>query len=250
MIVIALSNQKGGVGKTTSTIELAACFKNLGYKVLAIDLDQQKNLSAYISADTYGVGIYDVLKKDISVLDAIQILPEFDVLSSSAELSKADKEFGEALDVMRLRDVLAPLDNIYDIVLIDNNPSRNILLNMTYIAADYIVIPSEADDGSVMGIESIIDDMNKYIQAGWSKAKLLGVILTKYEKTGMHKYGLSNIHELLDSKAPEAFVKLVRKSIAASECKSEGTSMQLGKTTSKPAEDYRNIADTILNIIN
>ena len=249
MIVIALANQKGGTGKTTSTIELAACFKNMGYKVLVVDLDQQTNLSRYVGADTRLPGIYNVLKKEVDVLDAIQHLPEFDVLSSSPSLSKADREFSESLDVMLLKDSLKPLNDIYDLVLIDNNPSRNILLNMTYIASDYVIIPADCDEGSIMGIHAILEDLDKYVKAGWSDADFLGIIFTKYEKTGMHKYALENIQELLNSSKSDAFVKIVRKSIAASECKSEGTSMQLGKKNSNPAIDYKTIAEDIINII-
>ena len=80
-ITIAVANQKGGVGKTTSTIELAACLKEQGYNVLAVDLDQQSNLTRYISANPKEKGIYNVLKEEISATDAIQHTDEFDILS-------------------------------------------------------------------------------------------------------------------------------------------------------------------------
>lgn len=245
-ITIAVANQKGGVGKTTSTIELAACLKEHGYNVLAIDLDQQSNLTRYISANSKGKGIYNVLKEEISATDAIQHTDEFDVLSASEELSKADKEFGEAVDVLKLRKVVKSVNDIYDFILIDNNPSRNVLLNMTYIAADYIIIPAEAEEGSIIGIQAVFKDLKTYKDAEWSDAEVLGIILTKYEKTSMHEYGKQKIKEVLENENSDAFLLRVRKSIVANECKSEGSSMQSGKKYSNPAMDYRKIGQEII----
>lgn len=248
-IVISIANQKGGVGKTTSSIELGACFQKKGYKVLLIDLDQQANLSRYTSANVSADGIYNVLKGEADIAEAIQHTNEFDVLSASEELSKADKEFGGYRDALILKKSLRPINDIYDIILIDNNPARNRLLDMTYIASDYIIIPAEAEEGSIYGIRAIFKDLKAFKEDGFSDAEILGVILTKVEKTGMHEYGEEQIKEVLSSEDSDAFVMKVRKSIVANEVKSEGTSMQAGKKLSKPAADYRIIADEILKRI-
>ncbi len=246
---VALANQKGGVGKTTSSIELAACFNQRGYKVLVVDLEQQMDTTKYSGGNYHLPGIYDVLKETIVAKDAIQTLPEFDLLSASPELSKADDEFSKPTDVLRLKKVLNPIDDEYDLIFIDTNPGRNRLLNMAYIAADYLLIPTDADDGSVDGIRAVMDDLNEYKDADWSDAEVLGVIYTRVENTGMHHYQEEQIKMLLDEMAPSAFLMKVRKGIAATECKTEGTSMQLGKPRSKPAEDYRQIADLIQKLL-
>lgn len=248
-VVISCCNMKGGCGKTTSTIELAACFKQMGYKVLAADLDQQANLTEYVSADPFGRGIYEALSDDIPVKDIIQHTDEFDVISGSDKLSKADKTFSDPLDVLKLKKVLKDVSDDYDIILIDNNPARNVLLNMSYIASDYIIIPAEAEEGSIKGIRSVFEDLEKFRQADWADAEILCIILSKFERTGMHKYMLDKISECVKEEGSEAPVFTVRKSIAANECKTEGTSMQVGKHSSKPAEDYRHIADEIIKMI-
>lgn len=245
-IVISIANQKGGVGKTTTSIELAACLKNHGYKILAIDLDQQANLTRYISANPYNKGIIDVLKGTSSAEDVIQHTDEFDVISASEELSKADKEFSDPLDVLNLKKYLKPISKIYDFIIIDNSPSRNVLLNMTYIAADYFIIPAEAEEGSISGIKSIFKDLKKYKDEDWSNAEVLGILLTKFERTGMHEYMEQCIHDTLNSEKSDAFVFKVRKSIVANECKSEGTSMQKGKKYSNPSIDYRKVTEEII----
>ena len=249
MKVIAVANQKGGVGKTTSAIEIAACLTKREYKVLAIDLDQQANLTRYLGADATDDGIYKVLKREIKIKDAIVHTDEYDIIPSSGALSKASKEFGDAKDILLLRAVLRDIENDYDYVVIDCGPARDVLLNMSYIASDYIIIPAEAEEGSIAGIQAIFDDLQSYHEIGWSNAEVLGIILTKFEKTGMHSYIQTRIAEVLEENKSDAKVWLVRKSIAASEAKSEETSMQVGKKSSKPAIDYRTLTDEIIDLI-
>jgi chromosome partitioning protein len=117
---------------------------------------------------------------------------------------------------------------------------------MAYIAADYIIIPTDADDGSVNGIRSVFSDLNEYREAEWSDAEVMGVIFTRSENTGMHKYQEDKIRDILKEKAPDAFLMRVRKGIAATECKTEGGSMQAGKKYSNPAVDYRRISEEII----
>lgn len=248
-IKIALANQKGGVGKTSSSIELAACFVNKKYSVLVVDLEQQKDTTKYSGGNTFLPGIYDVLKGDMPASAAIQHVDEFDLLSASEALSNADSDFSKPTDVLRLKKVLQEVNDQYDFIIMDTNPGRNRLLNMTYIAADYILVPTDTDEGSVDGIRSVFADLKEYRDAGWSDAEVLGIIFTRYEKTGMHKYTDDMILKVLKENSSDAFFMKVRKGIAVSECKTEGTSMQKGKKYTNPAADYRKVADKIIEIV-
>lgn len=252
-VKIALANQKGGVGKTTSTIELAACFKNMGYSVLVVDLEQQCDTTKICGGNPFLPGIYEVLKGKAKIKEVIQKTPDFDLLSASEALSNADLEFKEALDVLLLKKVLEEkqdgesIDDIYDFVIIDSNPGRNKLLNMIYIASDYILIPTDADEGSIAGIKRLFEDLKGYHDAKWSNAEIIGIIFGRYENTGMHKYAEEYIRQILESYNSRAFLMRVRKCIAATECKTERTSMQQGKRYSNAAVDYRAIARTIMD---
>lgn len=248
-VKIALANQKGGIGKTTSSIELAACFQNRGYKVLLVDLEQQCDTTKYSGGNMFLPGAYDAIKGTVPIKDAIQHVDEYDLLASSPALSNSDVEFSNPTDVLKLRKVLKDINDDYDFILMDTNPGRNKLLNMAYIASDYVLIPAEADDGSVDGIRAIFKDLDEYKEAEWTDSEVLGVIYCRYEQTGQHRFQEEEIHKLLKERNSDAFVMSVRKCIQATEAKSEGTSMQKGKKNCTAARDYRNIADTIIEIM-
>ena len=246
MITISLANQKGGVGKTTSAIELGARFQQIGYKTVVVDLEQQSDTTNYCGGRVDVPGTYEVLKGEVSATEAVQHLDEFDLISASEKLSKADVEFSEARDILLLRKQLKALNSVYDFCIIDTNPGRNKLLQMAYIASDYIIIPTDADDGSVKGIRSVFKDLKDYKEDGWTDAKVLGVIFTRAESTSMHRFQEEQIKEILEENKSDAFLMKIRKGVAATECKTEGTSMQSGKTYSNPAVDYRKVCDKII----
>ena len=248
-IKIALANQKGGIGKTTSSIELAACFQNRGYKVLLIDLEQQCDTTKYSGGNIYLPGSYDTIKGTLPIKEAIQHVEEYDLLASSPALSNSDVEFANPTDVLKLRKILKEVNDDYDFILMDTNPGRNKLLNMAYIASDYILIPAECDDGSVEGIKSIFKDLDEYREAEWTDAEVLGIIYCRYENTSQHKFQKQEMEELLKEHNSEAFIMTVRKCIQATEAKSEDTSMQKGKKTCTAARDYRSIADLIIDMM-
>ena len=246
---IIIANQKGGVGKTTTTIELAATLSNYDRKVLVIDLDQQCNLTNYVSADREFPTIYNVLQSDTDIHDAIQHLNEFDVITAAQALSKADKEFGEQGDMFLLDAALDEILDDYDYIFIDNSPSRGQLLNMAYFTADFIIIPTECDTGSQDGIVAIFNDIErlKKGKVPLSHAVVMGIILNKYEKTQMHEIAYESICDLAETLGQGSFVIKVRKSIRASEAKLVLKSMQSHARSSTSAIDFREVADEIIS---
>ena len=249
-ITIGVANQKGGVGKTSTTIELATI---LGKKsqVLVIDFDQQGNASEYAGADMSYNSIYDALHSLKSIEECIQHTDYFDVIISSEELSKADRQFVDADDIYLLLDLIEILRDKYDFFIIDGNPGRNVLLSMLYVCSDYILIPTECDKGSLKGVQAVYEDvlkLRKVPRGGGespSHAKIAGILLTKYEKTILHQEAMEVLQDMVEEMEDNPFVLPVRKSIVASEAKTMGAPIQIYAKNSTTATDYRKVAQTL-----
>ena len=249
MVVIAIVNQKGGVGKTTTVIEIAHILSEDGYRVLAIDFDSQANFTTYLGEDkTSDNNIFRVLNADIPVEDAIKHVDGYDFICGSKALSKSDKTFIEYDDVFLLSDVLESVRDKYDFVLIDNGPSRSTLLTMSYVASDYIVVPCSCDDGGTDGVEEVYNDLQEMRSARHtiSHARILGIILTAYEKTNMHADAWDRIEQLQNNIEEKPFIDKVRKAITVSEAKTARESLQQYDKYSNPAMDYRRIVKEII----
>ncbi|MBQ9302329.1 ParA family protein [Butyrivibrio sp.] len=220
--VIGVINQKGGVGKTTATIDLANAIAQRKRKVLVIDLDQQGNLSKYTSADSHIPTIYEVLQAEKPIAEAVVTCGRIDVIPSSKELSKADKEFVEHDDIFLLSDVIELIRDKYDFIFIDNGPARSTLLTMAYVAADYIIIPAEADDGSLDGVDEVYNDIIRYRQGKRpiTKAIISMLLLNRYENTVMHQNTKEALEEKSENFEDHPCIATIRKGIVATECKS------------------------------
>lgn len=257
-IKIAVANQKGGVGKTTSTIEIATILSDLDKKVLVIDFDQQCNLSTDVGADMDKPSIYDLfVDEDPDMENGIQHTEDgFDIIAGSESMSKADTEFSDTPDMYLLGDLMEALEDNYDYIIVDNGPARDKLLNMSYLAADYFIMCIDTSEDSVKGINAIVKDMMKYHKAGkksLSKAKILGVIMSRYRKTSIGNTIIEIMQDTLrDDVDPilkteeEPFVMTVREAAVVDEAKVFKKSVQNYKRYSNPAIDYRAIVDEIV----
>ncbi len=247
--VICVVNQKGGVGKTSTTIEIASTLTDEEYKTLVVDLDQQCNISYYTKLNTEIKNtVWEVLNAQCLTGDAIIKGEYYDLLPASKALSKSEVAFSGADAVYCLADVLEDVKDTYDYIVIDTNPARNILLNMAYIASDLAVIVTEADKGSIEGLLEIIKDI-KAIQNSRhinSHVKIGGFVLNKMENTVMHQLGLETLEDIRkEEDLNDAFVLRVRKTIKMSECKEHEKPLQAYAHFSEAAMDYRKIVSHI-----
>ena len=248
MKTIMISNQKGGVGKTTTTLEICSILGKK-YKVLGIDMDSQRNFSMYSGAELEDTPtINEVLGAKVLLKDAIQHLPHFDILISSKKLADAPKLFGEPDDIFLLKDVLEDAKE-YDYVIIDNAPARSPLLYMSYIASDYIIPVAECDDGAIEGLNEILSDIARFKKRNQTNVKVLGLLLTKYENTGMHQMAYETLEELGHALGGAPFRTKIRKSIVVSESKTARMSINDYKEQNSAAKDYVKLCKEIIERI-
>lgn len=241
--VISIVNQKGGVGKTTVTIELANNLAVYDKKVLVIDLDSQTNLSKYVDADLTKPTIYSALHGQVAVAQSIQTVGRFDLIPGSEGLSKADREFIGVDDVYLISDLVEYLPD-YDYILIDTSPARDILISMAYVASDYVIIPTIADDGALFGVGKVYTDI-KQLREGkrqMSHAKVLSMILNDYHSSWNNdNQKLENIKLFSEQMEENPLVFTVRTFTGTKECKSFKKSIMDYDKSSHAAHDFRDL---------
>ncbi|MGN0619054.1 MAG: ParA family protein [Ruminiclostridium sp.] len=179
--IIAVTNQKGGVGKTTTCSGLCGCLSKLGKRVLAVDLDPQGNLSFSLGADgdsTYT--IYDVFKGTVDIYDTVQHCPECDVIPSNILLSGAELELTSVGREHILREHLSTIAGDYDFVIIDTPPALSILTINAYTASEQLIIPMVPEILSLQGVAQLketIFAVKKYYN---KSLEIRGILLNKY----------------------------------------------------------------------
>jgi cellulose biosynthesis protein BcsQ len=282
MKVIAVYHNKGGVGKTTTVVNLAAALSKKGKRILVIDLDSQANTtfaSGLIkfhdeTSDTIkGSYIFHVLKErdKYPILEVVRkscfTSPEFDVIPSHIDLMEHEQEFIQTEQARtRMVKKLQSVKDLYDIVLIDTPPSLNVYARIALIAADYLIIPSDlrpfANEG-LRNVRNFVEDINTFREdMGREELKVLGVLptklstnpkfvqytLPKMEETISSRYGFpllkSRIFERQDvSKAVERFVEIGDLDIP------DPCSVLDHKPDSQAAAEFEQLSTEILNLI-
>ncbi|MBP3784558.1 MAG: ParA family protein [Butyrivibrio sp.] len=242
-MTIATINQKGGAGKTTTAIELSYDLAEFERKVLLIDIDSQVGLTYYVPVDPSMPTIYDVLHANKKIDDAIQHLDRIDVITASEELSKADKEFVDYDDIFLLKDIVDVVRDRYDYIVIDTGPHRNILLNMTYVASDYIIVPIAPDKGNIEGINKVYKDIEQ-LRGGKrpiSSVEIAALLLTQHRGGHVNdQVKLEAVQTLASEMKEKPMVAYIRGFTGVNTCKDFQQPIKDFDKNSNAAIDYRN----------
>lgn len=249
MKVIAIANQKGGVGKTTTAATLTAGLTDRGYKVLAIDTDSQVNLTASMGA-TAQQTVLGVLTGELSADAAITHTPTGDLIPGSNRLANADMLLDETGKEYKLREAIEPLHSQYDFIVIDTPPSLNILTINALTAADYVIVPAQADLYSLQGISELaktIDAVRKYCNPG---LKVSGILLTMYNgRTRIAKEVTEILEQLAKRLDTRVFTTKIRSSVKATEIQFKQGGLFKYAPKATVTEDYRAWINEILALI-
>ncbi len=247
---IVLTNQKGGVGKTTTSVSLAAGLARKGKKVLAVDLDPQGNLGFSLGVEIEeGPTVYDAFMGEATVYEAIHRLDRIDMIHSNILLSSAELTLkGEKRELI-LKNLLSPVEKLYDFIIIDTPPAFNILTLNGYSAANYLIIPMAAEILSLVGLVQLKDTYETIKKSVNPRLKIMGIVLTKYEPG---RKLARDVREMADNVAKQlgtkVFNSMIRSGVAAAEAPAHGESIFEYAISSKPAKDYAALVDEVIQI--
>lgn len=248
---IVLTNQKGGVGKTTTSSALAAGLARKGNKVLAVDMDPQGNLGFSLGVDIdKGPTIYDGLTGEVSVYDLIHRISDIDIIQSNILLSSAEATLkGENRELL-LKKLLEPVEKLYNYIIIDTPPAFNILTLNGYSAADYLLIPMSAEILSLVGLVQLKETYETVRQTVNPNLKIMGILLTKYEKRRKLSRDVLEMAETVAGQLnTKLFETVIRNSVAAAEAPAHGINIFEYSQRSAPAKDYEAVIEEILQMI-
>jgi chromosome partitioning protein len=244
--VIAFANQKGGVAKTTTTLNLAVAFKEAGHDVLALDLDPQGNLtmSQGIDPDKVEKSMYDVLVTRMPISEVIQSR-EIDVAVSSIDLAGAEIAMSAQIGRERaLEKALAEVKGDYDFVCIDTPPSLGLLTINALTAADKVIVPVQCEYLSMRGLVQLQNTLQMIRENLNPDVKLEGIVATMLDSRTVHA---KEAVEILEENFGElVFKSRIRKAIKFAEAPVRGSSVLKYDPKGNAAKYYRDLAEEVL----
>ena len=246
--VIAICNQKGGVGKTTTSTALAQALKMKGYKVLFIDTDPQGNATDTYRGEVSGVAtLYDFLFENEPANECIQKTESGLLIASDPLLREAGKHLDGVSGAYRLKERLEPIREDFDFILIDTPPMLGSLLTNALTAADEVIIPVTADRYGVQGLAQLyetISDIKKYTNPG---LKTDGLLLVKYTwRTRLSRELHKSLKEISDQFGTRVYKTTIRESTKTREAQTAQMSLFEYAPNSTTASDYLSLAEEYL----
>jgi len=247
--IIAVANQKGGVGKTTTAINLSACLAEMGKKVLTIDLDPQGNTSSGLGIDKNECEntVYELILGECSISEAVQHtdIENLHLITSNVNLAGAEIEL---LDIDEreyvLRNEIDYISDDYDFILIDCPPSLNMLTINAMTTADTILVPIQCEYYALEGLSQLMYTINLVQKRLNPKLKMEGVVFTMYDaRTNLSLQVVENVKNNLDT---TIYKTIIPRNVRLAEAPSHGLPINLYDSKSAGAESYRLLAKEVI----
>jgi chromosome partitioning protein len=248
--VIAMCNQKGGVGKTTTTINLGAALAEVGRKVLLVDFDPQGALSVGLGVPTHqlDVTIYNLLvERGHDVRDVIQSTrtPGLDIIPANIDLSAAEVQLvGEVAREMVLARVLRPLLDDYDVILVDCQPSLGLLTVNALTAAHGVVIPLECEFFAMRGVALLVETIEKICDRLNPRLTVDGILATMYDGRTLHSREV--VRSVVDHFGDQVFHTVISRTVKFPDASLAAEPITAYASTHPAAEAYRQLARELI----
>jgi chromosome partitioning protein len=245
--VISFANQKGGVAKTTTTLNLGVAFQELGHRVLAVDLDPQGNLtmSQGMDPDTVDRSMFDVLVHALSIKDVIH-QAEVDIAVSSIDLAGAELALSSMIGRERaLQKALLPVRNDYDYILIDTPPSLGLLTINALTASDHVIVPVQCEYLSLRGLVQLEGTLQMIRENLNPSVEIRGILPTMFDGRTLH--AKEAVEMLKENFGNLVFDTKIKKTIRYAEAPVQGSSVLKYDPSGPAAKAYRDLAKEVLN---
>lgn len=248
--IIVVANQKGGVGKTTTAINLSACLAEAGKKVLAIDMDPQGNMTSGLGVDKETVEntVYELLLGEVKVKDCLQksVAENLEIIASNINLAAVEIELiGEQEKEFILQKALEKIRSEYDFIIIDCPPSLNILTINSMCAADTVIVPIQCEYYALEGLSQLIHTINLVKDRLNPNLEIEGIVFTMYDaRTNLSLQVVENVKNNLEQ---TIYKTIIPRNVRLAEAPSYGMPINLYDAKSAGAESYRLLAEEVIN---
>ena len=248
--IIAIANQKGGVGKTTTAINLAACLAESGKKILAIDLDPQGNMTSGLGVDKNEIEntVYELMLDECTINESMQktVVDNLKIIASNVNLAGAEIELLGINDKEYiLKTAVDYIKDDYDFIIIDCPPALGMLTINSMTAADTVLVPIQCEFFALDGLSQLIYTINLIKKKLNKSLEIEGVVFTMYDaRTNLSLEVVENVKNNLDQ---FIYKTIIPRNVRLAEAPSFGLPINLYDSRSSGAQGYRDLADEVIN---